>query len=73
MQTQNLKTAGWGHTYSETTLDGKILTSCMTDQNGPKPNNFRPCKFDEVNFCCHAITFKSSHKILSSLSLRGIF
>ena len=43
-----LKTAGWGKIYDEVTKNGKTLTSCMTDQNGPQPNNFHPCVVTEV-------------------------
>ena len=48
IQDKTLKTAGFGEIYVKTTVDGKTRTSCMTDQNGPEPGNFRPCQFYEV-------------------------
>ena len=48
IQDKTLKTAGFGEVYVKTTVDGKTRTSCMTDQNGPEPGNFRPCQFYEV-------------------------
>ena len=50
-----LKTAGLGYAYQFTHVEGKALTSCMTDQNGPKPYNFRPCKFDTASKIRQAI------------------
>ena len=42
-----LKSVGWGTNYDEVKLGENgpdtYLTSCMTDQNGPKPYNFQPC------------------------------
>ena len=42
-----LKSVGWGTNYDEIRLvdngADSYLTSCMTDQNGPKPYNFQPC------------------------------
>ena len=46
-----LQFAGWGKIYEErATSNGKILTSCMTDHNGPQPYNFRPCAFSGVMY-----------------------
>ena len=45
LQHKNLKTVGWGEIYDETKVGDNYLTSCMTDQNGPPPFNFRPCIF----------------------------
>ena len=42
---KNLKTVGWGLIYDETKVGDNYLTSCMTDQNGPPPFNYRPCIF----------------------------
>ena len=66
-QGKDLKAAGVGIIYEAKTVKGKTLTSCMTDQNGPKPGNFRPCQFYEVGAIIQTNmpqTFTRSKKIV---------
>ena len=46
---RTFRIASWGEVYSEIKEDGEIISSCMTDHNGPIENVFEPCLLGKVS------------------------
>ena len=47
-----IQSFGWGYAYDEYPRNKAVphYTSCMTNNEGPHENQFKPCKVSEVGF-----------------------
>ena len=49
LRDRSYRIASWGEVYTEIKEDGEIISSCMTDHNGPIKNVFEPCLLGKVS------------------------